>query len=81
MKSLYTVLFVIFGSIYGITAIYSKIVLKKYHKNIILYYTSLSDYKYLWDLAKKQKKYIPLFFIFISSTIFSLIMLILIVIS
>ena len=81
MISLYTILFVTFGSIYGLTAIYTKIVLKKNNKNIIPFFTSFSDYKYLWTLAKEQKRYKLLFILFVSSTILSFVMFFLIMLS
>lgn len=81
MKSLYTILFIILGSVYGITAIYTKILLKKNNKNITFFYTEFSDYKNLWNLAKEQKKLKPLLVLFISSTILSLLMFFLIVIN
>ena len=69
MITLYTVLFIIFSSIYGITAIYTKILLEKNGFNITYFYTEISDYKNLWILGKKQTKYKLLFIIYISSTI------------
>jgi hypothetical protein len=81
MISLYTVLFVIFGSIYGITAIYTKIVLKKNGYDIIYFYTEPSDYKNLWVLTKEQKKYIPLLILFISAPILLLLVFFLIILN
>jgi hypothetical protein len=80
MKSLFIILFVIFASIYGITAIYTKMLLKKNNTSVTFFYTEFSDYKNLWILAKKQKKVKPLLFLFISSTILSLLMFFLIII-
>jgi len=81
MISLYTILFVIIGSIYGLTAIYTKIILKNNNKKVVFFFTSFSDYKYLWSLAKKQKKYKLLFILFVSSTILSFVLFLLIVFS
>ena len=81
MTSLYTVLFIIFGSIYGVTAIYTKILLKKNGYNITYFYTEFSDFKNLWILSKEQKKYMPLLILFILSIILLLVAFFLIVIS
>ena len=82
MITFYTILFIIFVGIGAISSIYITIILKKNgypssFSNIGLF----SNIKNLWFLAKEQKKYKPLFFVFISSTILSLVMFILIALS
>jgi len=80
MTYLYIVLFVIFASVYGITAIYTKILLKKNGYDITFFYTEFSDYKNLWFLVKEQQKFKPLLLLFISSTILSILTFLVIVI-
>ena len=81
MTTLFIVLFVVFVSIYGITAIYTKILLKKNGYNITVFYTEFSDYKNLWTLVKEQQKFKSLLILFISSTILSILAFLAIVIS
>jgi hypothetical protein len=69
MTYLYIILFVIFASVYGITAIYTKILLKKNGYDITFFYTEFSDYKNLWLLSKEQPVYRKLLILFISSTV------------
>ena len=81
MSSLFTTLFIVFASVYGITAVYTKIVLKRYNKNVTFLYTEFSDYKNLWILGKEHKKFKLLFILNISSLLLIMLLFILDVIS
>ena len=81
MLSVLTILFVFFASVYGITSIYTKILLKKEGYNITYFYVELSDYRNLWKLMKEKNKHKLLFISFVSSTFFLIIIFSLIILS
>jgi len=81
MSSLFTTLFIISAGVYGITAIYAKILLKEHNKKVTFLYTEFSDYKNLWLLGKENRKFKLLFVLNISSLLLIILLFILDVIS
>ncbi len=69
MISLFFILFGLLGCVYSLSAIYTKILLKRNGYRITWLITEPVDYMNLWRLAGKEKKHMPLFIIYISSTI------------
>ena len=81
MLNIAIILFSVFGIIYILILFYVKIVLKKNGYHVVIINTDFSDFKNMYLLSKKNKKFSKLFICFILSALIPVIIFIILFIT